>query len=1434
MAEPFVYKPYTRKGPVFLSHTNPGSPPVIIGPNGQRFTARRGDQAGGVFFGHEGYQWVFPKEVLALQGAKLEYGGQSGNIGSGQMSYRGSSLTNWQESGKTGANEMGGGAPGGFAPGQVGYGFHPAYLGGAFPNPMMASFNSIQAAPFKYTDTLKFGKKFAEFSRQEIIKNSKLAKDLSLEQIDTEIEGLKRFVPEATALKRQTIAEDNAFNVTQRGEAVDTALPGVRDDLFGQEQRANAYASGRVPDEVLDASLERTLRSRAADRAGYSGFAGAAGNRISDLLSAEIRIQLSQYGDQLLSGNINQRAGLFLPPTEYSDAGGQIRVTPSVSIAGLSQSNLGNINSLSNLTAGQALSTEVGQQQFITGVEQQTRQFNAQGEFQESQFNANTGNQFALQKFAYDVGFAGTVAGAHQTNANTQLELQQQEQARQTSNDAASQVATGQTYGAIGQAVGTVAGAIGGAVAAGAGGGGTQAPPAGYSSAEGQGGGSGSIIVPSGAAIPPGYEAQGPAQGGGTIAVPSSRKPRPSSSGGGNPPPTSNEDFDTSDPSQGGGLDSDDSFAQPDREPAPEGDSFGTPPPNEDTSPPPQDEESIDDDAGFKSQPVNGNMQSFTSETGVQVPNKMAQGEMINHASAVLSNAGIYTQPAPGTQTIGVDNSGKELHGNTAMMKSQNDAAGTQAVDGFVNSIAPLGVFTPKDREILGQIAQVSGSVALINQLMELRRKGDTKQFINTLAQALKQPTIEAISNDPKNRAGLNGVYTAFNLFNNWDRMSNAQRGLAIASLGLQGFYFATGENLAKKPIIQATATRPGLTVGQALGLFQQGYNVYALATNWDQLSDLQRINAGIQSAAGLVRTGRQLGLLGSGTGGSAVNISAQQLSSAGWTPAPANGVGAVTAPVGTDLPPGYTQLPPNADGSVNAIPSANADTASGISANQVAGGAMVATGAINVYDNWGEGGEEGAINGFVGGSQMAAGLSTMGQTNPYVLGAVIAGSTLGGVIKDDRASAAVGVGTAGAAGYGAYTAQASNAAAGSSTASQIGTTAAVLGGAYSAKQIQDSDASDEEKAEASGRLVKQTAGAITSFGISAVAQAADHYIFKGRGQKFADKVDSYNPADKYIVTPVAARAHKVIDAALGGKNKAQGKRDNIRNFFQSIKATDSNDSVALGDGTRVSLGVDGHGEERPVSNPNLLTKEHKDQKIERLHAYDIDYTNDLDFASGMAGVALSRVVSGNKNTEIDQMGGQIGNAALKNIGFGKEMSEENFAKMAQNQRAIYAQFGVKSKEAAIQLINQAYGEKRLNDFDAAQARQAANMIFDKNGYDLAQKLLGGRFRGIEVASQPGSFTSKPSPLPIGGAKPIGRGTVDDNMVSRTPQFQGNQQQPTGQSIDTSGFVPQGQSDIPTGPAVQRSPFERSSRKRLSRDEIIARNEARYSMGATA
>lgn len=449
-----IYKPSTNKGPVLLVQNELQTPPTITLADGTVVTAVKAGSKGakGVYNGGEGaLQWVFPTQVLGQKNATLTIDGQSQKLDNTNMSYRGGSIGALGPStkGAVGDTTTGSGSTNAYQ--NVGeYGVAPEFIGDKFPNPVFAE---NAAAKYRYIDPIKFGQDFVPSQTKQLAQNFANSKGFALDVLDTEFAGINNYVSKSSALKRSEIGIDNTFNQAQRTAQVNAAVPDVVKDLNSVAADARAYASGEVPNAVANNALALGTRSAAADVASSSGFGvnSSAARKVSDLMSAEDRIKLSQYGEGLLSQNAAQRTELNLAPTAYSTVGTDISTNPGVS-AGQSQVNLYNTqNQATLLSPESAFQSGIQQQQYVTSATQQS-----------NQFNTSIANDFALSYFNYLNSYANSVASAGQTNANTTLQINQQQRAEEIAQKfrdrQQNRQATKDTLGAIGSVAGLVYG----------------------------------------------------------------------------------------------------------------------------------------------------------------------------------------------------------------------------------------------------------------------------------------------------------------------------------------------------------------------------------------------------------------------------------------------------------------------------------------------------------------------------------------------------------------------------------------------------------------------------------------------------------------------------------------------------------------------------------------------------------------------------------------------------------------------------------------------------------------------------------------------------------------------------------------------------------------------------------------------------------------
>ena len=421
-----TFKGKTSKGPVALVDTTSSSyqsgvAPVVIGSDGNTYQGVKYnvvDEGGGAIV-----QYRFPGLPTGMK-ATLQYGNDTQSIDTGGY-FTG------QQVGKLTASSSGGGG------GQDLGGAQRVGAYGVAPKDISSEFPTAQTA---FVDPTQFAKTFGDFNTENLKSNNTLAKSMALDNLDTELQGLKAYAPAATALKQSITASDNTVNQAMRTAQVNQAVPDVVKDLNSVAADARTYASGRAPDSVTDRGLELSNRAAAADTAASSGFgaSSSAARSVSDLMDAKSRISLSQYGESLLSSNATQRSDLLLAPTEYSNAGTQLSAAPSVSGSQLQEQNLATVNNATLLSPETAYNSTV----------------------QQAQYNTTNTNDFALSLFNYKVGLSNAVASAGQTSINTGISLQQQQEAQDTASSEAAKTRHNNTVTTAIKVGGQVVGAI--------------------------------------------------------------------------------------------------------------------------------------------------------------------------------------------------------------------------------------------------------------------------------------------------------------------------------------------------------------------------------------------------------------------------------------------------------------------------------------------------------------------------------------------------------------------------------------------------------------------------------------------------------------------------------------------------------------------------------------------------------------------------------------------------------------------------------------------------------------------------------------------------------------------------------------------------------------------------------------------------------------
>lgn len=405
-------------------------------------------------------------------------------------------------------------------------------------------------------------------------------------------------------------------------------------------------------------------------------------------------------------------------------------------------------------------------------------------------------------------------------------------------------------------------------------------------------------------------------------------------------------------------------------------------------------------------------------------------------------------------------------------------------------------------------------------------------------------------------------------------------------------------------------------------------------------------------------------------------------------------------------------------------------------------------------------------------------------------------------------------------------------ASAGSQLAGSVAPGINVALAAYNASQIMSSDMTPEQKAKALERTAEDTAAAIYTMGLSSVVQFLDRQFLGGQIDKLRDRQDKLMESDiAKVLMPgmyfTNKGINKVMVSAMGameGKSQDQKMRDMVREGAQKTGLLNDKFQIQLADGSMADMGMDGKGGRHSFRFPEKIPAGAENRE---LNAYDVDYTNDLDYAASMGAMALSRLLVGGKGKQVDQFGGQLANAAISSVGFGKDMTEENYATVMANIRGFYAKSGITKKEDMYAMANEAFAQGRLSEFDYIQMKQSADMVFEENSFDMASTLMEGRWKGLEVAAQtekaPGpNIEFKPAAIrsPEQAQASVDAVSQIDTSVIQQPEVAWDSGNFWG--IKNAGAIPKLYS-----PKEQTTRTKSISAKDMTREEIAKLNRAR-------
>lgn len=653
--------------------------------------------------------------------------------------------------------------------------------------------------------------------------------------------------------------------------------------------------------------------------------------------------------------------------------------------------------------------------------------------------------------------------------------------------------------------------------------------------------------------------------------------------------------------------------------------------------------------------------------------------------NAVKGQAGIYRTPQQGLSPFGSDIDGKPLYAFNDIANDKNFDLGKNRLYTTGSLMQQLGAFEDDDEaDTFAKFTSNAGDPSFIGAINGLAAIGDKKTAVNTILKEFGYNDLDSLDQSDDKKRAYGVAFSAYNYVENAEKMSPAQQSLTLSTMGLMSYKFKDGTTIADRAVIKNPDGSVAFNLSEALNLAGAGIDVMSMQKNWDQLDVYQRLSYGKGTPSQLAATGKRGMLLGDPSlGGSAVYQTEADLGSIGFKSIPSAGFGAITGDSGA-LPDNYEVVGAGEKpGQVIAVPkglsysTATINGSSEIRSLNAADGVKRASmGAFKTASNWLPSNTKNNLRG----TSFAAGL---GQS---------------GVLEDPYMKSSV------------------------ATASVYGNTVTKASGKDMARGIRE-------------QLDEVAANYATGGVYGKVKKGAD-LLTGGKASEAVDKVQDIRAKVDPLVAAQDVVYGKVIDTlsggfGFGGKSKEQQGRDSVRELGTKSGLFDKDNwTVTLSDGSTADIGKDGNSEKHEFRFGDKVVGENRS-----LNPYDVDYTNDLDFTSNMMTSALVRMMAGGKGVSIDQISGQLGNAALGKAGFGADMTEENFNYVRDNVRGFFFKQGIQTKEDAYALSNQMLAEGRIAEMDAVAMQQGINMVFDEQGYDTAQILMAGRWKGLEVAA---------------------------------------------------------------------------------------------------
>lgn len=246
-------------------------------------------------------------------------------------------------------------------------------------DPALNTLTSITDTKLEFTDPVETLRRLASENRNQQLENYETAQDQTKEGLSTYVESLKDYLDSLSPYQQQLISQENEFNQQQKLNNAETAMPGIQDILNGEIKNAQTLANGKLLTSAEDLALEQTARSAGADAAWTRGLGddSLVGQTLSNQLSVNQRQSLMQQGQSYLNSVTQLATNVLMDSPQKAMLGSEIKAPTYGEIQNTTNSLYNSLNAATTMNPAEAQSSIVGQRQFQSTMDYNTKVTNA-------------------------------------------------------------------------------------------------------------------------------------------------------------------------------------------------------------------------------------------------------------------------------------------------------------------------------------------------------------------------------------------------------------------------------------------------------------------------------------------------------------------------------------------------------------------------------------------------------------------------------------------------------------------------------------------------------------------------------------------------------------------------------------------------------------------------------------------------------------------------------------------------------------------------------------------------------------------------------------------------------------------------------------------------------------------------------------------------